>query len=295
MSIIHKLFFTVKLTSLCIFLSNQANADCGKLLRLEINKRLVKNTFLFSQNYSQLVLDKSSWIQKYFKDYPGSSEMINNKTQAESEKLKDILKTGILGHNIKETLVTFMTYFHSKSFIEEWVQDLYQDVLVELYSVGDFLDIQRFEEQGALHEKFIIAVLLERSKVGGFSGDHSSIKVLFKEAIKDKFRKVLLRQNYIYDISFEFKNHGHLIHMFQVDLMIQSLKKASLDPEMASYIYSWFGRNKIYRNPLLGVFSPLDAWSALFDSIESDFTSPEKLNPILKKYFEWTRQRHIVN
>lgn len=276
-----------------LFFANFCFANCTNLLKFEVDRRLAKDSFLFGQKLTDHMEMKTSSLDRDFSKFPELIIMLENKSFLTSKKLKNILVGDVLAFQIKNSLLHLIQFFHSKPLLKEWIQDLYQDVLVEMYLSGDLLDLSRFQTFGTINQKYIMTVLLDRSKRGGFSGETDSIKALEKEVAEDKFKKYLMRKLYIYDSSFEFSNHGHLIHIFQIDLMIYALKKASIDPEMASYLYSWFGRDKIYTSPLGIRFRPLDAWTSLFDSFENDFTSPEKFSPILKDFFQWTRQEHI--
>lgn len=278
--------------SLFLMLSLQVNnvvASCTNLLRLEINKRLGKKSFLFSPKFSELVQSRNLDLEREFMYYPEAKEMLASKRIKSSLKLKEMLYASSLEHNKVEVLKSYNKNLHDKSFLSKWVQDLYIDVIVEMYSKRDVLDIRRFESSGFLDQNYIISTILERSKEGNFDGDLSSIKFLEDELDSDSFKRSLLEKKYIYDKSFEFKNHGHLIHIFHIDLMINSLKYSLLDPSLSSEIYTWFGRNNIYFDNNGLPFKPIEAWSALFDSFEKDFTSPEVLNSLLREYFKYAR------
>lgn len=286
-----KLFTIQRLLKIfCVVLLIQPNisyANCANLLRLEVNKRMNVESYLFSIDHLKLTQKKVIDLQKELSCYPKTKNHIDVETVQATRKFQEMLNNSSLELSILEVLKSYKTNINDKSFLLKWVQDLYMDIVVEIYLKGELQDQKRFEITDEIDEKYIIDVILERSKEGGFSGRTSSIRTLEKEVDDDEFKKILFRKEYIYDKGFKLVNHGHLIHLFHIDFMIYSLKHSSLNPQRASEVYAWFGRKNLYLSHSGFDFKPIDAWFILFDSYEGDFTSPEILNQILNNFFNW--------
>lgn len=274
--------------------SKHSFANCNDILKLEISKRLGTNDFLFSSEIQELFEIRDERLRSNFALYGSKFSMLTNKRSLSSKRLTKLLESKELDLKIKHILFLMRNNIHSKDKIQAWALHLYNDVVVEMYLAADFFDIAAFQMDGKIQEKYIIKVILERSKRGGFSGEKESLVSLEDELIDEDFLSILKSRKLIYDISFETFNHGHLIHILQIDFLIYSLKKASLNTLLASEIYVWFGNNEKIKVDGYE-YSAINAWEALFDSFERDFSSPEKLNPILKEYFLWTKEELAVH
>lgn len=282
-------FFTkVFLCFICLVIfSNYAlSADCAHILRLEIVKRLHSRSYIYSQDFHNLLDLKEDNLSNDFARLPKKKIMILKKHNKDSLNFKKMLASDKLSFNIKQILIALNSNVHNKGSLKWWMIDLYKDIVVQLYLDGNILDIKHFEKTNKLPEKYILKVLLDRSKAGGLSGDLSSIERLNDEIGEKEFQKLLVAKKYIYDINFQDHPHGHLTHFFQVDFIIHSLINFGINPRNAAEIYTWFGENQTIKDKWDNYY-PMESWSALFDSLENDLTSPEELGPILKDYFQW--------
>lgn len=271
---------------LIIFSSNAKSADCGNLLKLEIVKRLHNRPYIFSQDFQNLIDLKKGNLSKDLSLLPNGKMMILKKGNNDSLHFKKMLASGKLSLEIEQILIALNSNIHNKGSLKWWIIDLYKDIVVQLYIDGSILDLKYFERTHKLPEKYILKVLLDRSKAGGFSGELSSIERIRTEIEEKEFQKLLVGKKYIYDINFQDHPHGHLIHFFQIDFIIHSLINFGINPSKAAEIYTWFGENQAMKD-ISGNYYPIKSWGALYDSLENDLTSPEQLGPILKGYFQW--------
>lgn len=277
---------------LFFLISNCINcyANCSNMLRLEIKKKLGEAHFLFSSDFSNLITERSIEMQQELSNYGSDVKMIEKKTGLPTRQFKELIVSDAFEPHIKNLLITLFENVHNKDLVLEWAESLYKDAIVEMYLEKDATDIRRFEINGEINEELLISSLLQRSIEGGFRGKKEDIAILDDELLDKDFSQLMLDKKYIYDLGFISDNHGHLIHLFNLDFIIYSFKKNGIDPLNASTVYTWFGKQQFYTETVAFRFRPLDAWFVLFDSFENDFTSPERLNPILSNYFQHVKR-----
>lgn len=277
-----------------VLLPRISYSNCHNILKLEVQKRLNLNHHLFSSKFFAYEQFNDVILEESLNKYPTKANMIQNKSLKNSKSFISALESQLLPEKYEKAFKVLIFNIHDKDFIKSWAKDLFRDIVVELYINANPQAIAEFERDGLLPEMTILKVLLERSIEGGFSGSKDDIRTFDDEIKENEFLKILRQKLYIYDEGFEKDRHGHLTHIFHIDFIIHSLKKDSIDPKLAAEIYSWFGKTEKYKieksfYSFITSFSPIDAWSALFDSFENDYTSPEEFGPILKGYFRWKK------
>lgn len=269
-------------------ISSDTYASCTNLLRMEVRKRLGHDQAIFDPITLNYIDNLNFDIKEKLKPYGDYNDLLKNQSKLPAQHLETILSIHSLDSKVHVILSIIRSGLLNKDIIQNWMQDLYKDIIVEMQLGENSQHLFQFENNGIIREKYIISVILERSKQGGFSGDKKDIVNLDDELKEEDFTKILKEKKYIYDIEFEPLEHGHLIHLFHIDFIIYILKRSQIAPTEAAEIYAWLGGFDIIKGGGIRIM-PAKIWRALFDSTEDDFSCPEILNPILKNYFRWTK------
>lgn len=265
-------------------------ADCSNVLRANILKKLkVKQTYLFGNDAKSFVATKNLMLDLVI-DWFGSKEFIlENKRDVYDPQIKNAIKYGFAGYERAVVLKTIRDAINDPEFIKSWIKELYQDVIAEVYIEGTPEQISNFESNTSLSKEVILDVLLSRSKEGGFSATKESIEIIDEPLADFNFGALLRQKKLIQDKVFGDSDHGELIHIFHIDLMIQALKRKNINPARVIDFYQWMGESNEFIAKDHGIYfdSLVTVWRGLFDSNSRDFTRPENLNPIIRSHFNF--------
>lgn len=271
-----------------LFMSFYSSANCSDLLRFQILKNLGSKNYLFSREFSQRKDKKIKKFEAGMQRFEDLKEVIFHKTLQVDLNFVKAFDSGIIPVEFMDALFMLRVDVNSLKTYKDWLLELYNDVALQIYLSKDPVAIKQFEKEGAVSKNIIISVILERSKEGGFSGKEQDIEVIGDIIEDHEFSEILTNGKYIYDYYQQDSPHGDLIHMFNLDFMIFSLRKNNDPVQLASRIYKWmgyfidieYGENEEFQFNVLN-----DVWAHFFDSTDMSLTSPELLNGRFLKFF----------
>lgn len=248
-----------------------AHSKCIDLLRLQAN-----------QTFSQKKLDaiykiKRMVFKKRISKFGHKNQIILSKHGDRQKLIQKVIDTKFYGYEISSALETVSNAINDPNIINEWIENLHQDILIETLILKKS-DIYQL----TLPYDVTIKVIISRARKVGFQGVITPTQTLRF----DEFALALKSKYLILDNTFIGKDHGELIHMLHVDLMIYAIQRANQDPRLSTLLYEWIGER--HENEFEGIETRFDSlkvvWGGLFDSYQNDWTAPEKLNPLLVRY-----------
>lgn len=268
-------------------ISLEVYASCPEILKLEVSKRLgEKVEVLFGENAIRLRKIKLENLEVGLAKIGNYEEIMSRRIDVIDRQLILGIESGYFPNDIAKALDIVRKSVNNPKLIKEWASYLYNILLVETYISGTKDDIAYLEKEKVLPEKVALKVMLEMGKDAGFSTEVEDLIVSDKSLSEQNFMRLLNQKKMILDLAFFFSDHGHLIHLFQLNYLIYVFKKENYDPLIISKMYEWLGLNKLIYVGDITPFNPLlHGWRNLFDSMLEDFTSPEKLNPVLTRFF----------
>lgn len=271
----------IKILSFFILLiSKPAFPQCSDLLRYVVNNRVTIKELNSIYHVKNLVFKQR--MSKF-----GTKEQILDKKFVSKDRLiQKVIEKKVAGERITKALKVARDTMNDPEIIKKWLEDLHHDILIE-YLINSR---EKFNLPKKIPYKIAFKVLMDRSKVGGFEGTYESLMVTVDTLTLNEFADTLKSKRLILDEMFLDKDHGELIHILQFDLISYALRKSNLNSKLASELYQWLGqRHKFYIEEESLYFESIKSgWSGLFDSFQKDWTSPEKLNPVIVKYLNLT-------
>ena len=273
--------------------SSIAFGNCSNNLRMIVQKRLgYAPTVLFPENKETFFSKKKDLLEIDLQRFGATrKEILENKLSPYSRKMMKAFENKVIEPEISGPLEIIWNGINTPSIVKNWIVNLSESAIFEIYLSNKYNVISKFEKDKKIPEEYVKKALLRRVKRGGFNNSEENIEYIQEDLSDPAFAKILKNRKLIIDIPFTYNPHGHYIHFFQIDLMIYILKSKGVGPSKVGEIYQWMGENKSYQSPSLEevgtVSSLIEGWFTFFDSFESDFTQPERLNPIIKKYIGW--------
>lgn len=272
--------------SFSLFIQNSI-ASCDNLLRFIVQDRLGKHTInLYGEKAHKLYKRKIRVLTSIAALLGPKELMYSKKTYLQDIRFRRLLEEGQLNNQYIEALTIMRDTMHDYKIIQDWAQNLHQDIAVEIYTEGTHSDRSYYYLNHKVPKRTVLLVLLERLESIGFT---YGAKEITKQISQKEFGEILANKKLILDSHFENSTHGGLIHLLQLDLVAYALMKSKINPKILVELYEWMGRGvEIPLKDSSNSFNSLeDGWFALFDSFETDLTSPDVLNPILRAYFDW--------
>lgn len=212
-------------------------------------------------------------------------ELNSLKNNRHAERLIEALSLHSLPKNINTLLEHFWNNHNHISYQQNWLSNLYKEIIITTYVKGSPKIIERFETESKVSEKIILEVLLNRLSDTGLNT--KAPERVWSSLSPSNFGELLLERKVIIDEGFRGKAHGHLIHLIQMDLLRFTALDLNLSPRVVGETIEFIGRNSSIVVEDFN-FKPIDdIWDVLFDSTERDFSTPEVLNVCLEKFFGW--------
>lgn len=272
-----------------IIFSNYSHANCQELLQ-EIMKQKTGHfsSSIYGDSSDLFYKAKRQELVQELSILGTMEEMIESKFETKDLKLRKFIESRILETRKLKAIETMREAMHDTSLIVEWAEGLHRDIAVEIILSDSHRYISQYSISKKIPREFALKVLISRAKVGGFRGN-SSLIIKINSVLSDfDFLSILKSGRLLLDTAFKELDHGELIHLLQIDYMIYAIKRNHQDPNVVSEIYKWIGENFKIDFENFGEFRALeDVWANLFDGFSLDMTSPEVLNPILERYFDF--------
>lgn len=264
-----------------------SSANCLNLLKFNIKH---KELIIYGSSFENYLLDKKLLLEEMFEGASKELMLIKKKTKADKILVK-FIESKKIDHPYQKILKFLRNSTVDTNSLMDWVLNLHHDMVVEIYLNGTSLERRLLEEENRIATAIATKVIIERTKVGGFQSENGSLVMLEHSLSSDEFSQILMNKQLMYDKLFESEKHGGMIHLLQMDYLVYILKKSHQNPLLASQIYQWMGERHKFELDEDVVFDSLkNGWDPIFDSTESDTSSPEFLNPALNAFFRWHKE-----
>ena len=266
------------------------SADCIDTVRAELFQRAIsKNLISTDQNIDDFIFNRIKTFKNLARAEIGhkvqDSSLNGLKRSFSSEKLLETISLEKLPKDINQLLTRYWSNHNSIEFQARWLKGLLKAVIYRTYNSGSIKQIEKLERDETVPEKALVDTILNRLISTGLNTGNP--ERVWLSLSPSNFGELLLDRKVIIDETFRGRDHGHLIHLMQMDMLRVTAKETNISQKVVGDLIEFIGRDKSIAVDDF-VFRPLeDIWDVLFDSTEKDFSRPEILNIPIETALGW--------